>query len=679
MGITKFGEFRKRQKLEGTSITSEDVSQYHTHVDFGYYFHRARQKLVAFDYTAARKSMKAPQEAATILRTTPTFGLTAANQARDNAGSDIAHMVDYDLRRLGFEPATTTIHLDGSRTIEKAKARQERNKVAREKRREAMKLLEQCEERAADGVASRTKAFYRLLHDIRYMSSEERDSTQSGLQQLGWSAHICAGKADVCIARHIQDHTSPSSTAPSSTAVLTRDSDFLLHRPVKNVLHPAKGGLHLFTREGTMKVLQMDEDELQLLAVVSTSDYAKSVPHYGLVRNHKVIKGLRVDPGPDRLRRMLEKYCATVGRANFDHSWSVFVDRIEHPAQDPLLHPTSTSQEQSHAAVIARMWQARNLYHARRSRTTCEARRRRKKKRYKIQSVSWQDTVFDPPTAPQQRKRRRKAKKHQKRVVRPRISSRTARSQKYSIQASAPRPEGSSQQQQAAIPAHDRSLDLSRDSQGSSQEEGPCPAPKLTSDQTDGPSETGDSQDEFWGDLSDDAVTELLNSLEAANAMSNTNAVLNDTPSKPKRKQTDWQNLECHCDMVTAELGSLKSLLKRNLGPRIRDRSEQHVARVQSTLMELSAACQRHVRSLSFSKDGRTTRALAELAKKEIDSAKRQYSQAIKELEMFGSIDPSAKSNMEQAYTQYYYQLVMHMESGRSEIKDELVLAQDQL
>ncbi|CAO3573350.1 unnamed protein product [Mortierella alpina] len=153
MGITKFGEFRKRQKLEGTSITSEDVSQYHTHVDFGYYFHRARQKLVAFDYTAARKSMKAPQEAATIVHTTPTLGLTAANQARDNAGSDIAHMVDYDLRRLGFEHATTTIHLDGSRTSEKAKARQERNKVDREKRREAMKLLEQCEERAADGVA----------------------------------------------------------------------------------------------------------------------------------------------------------------------------------------------------------------------------------------------------------------------------------------------------------------------------------------------------------------------------------------------------------------------------------------------------------------------------------------------------------------------------------------------
>ncbi|CAO3567058.1 unnamed protein product [Mortierella alpina] len=351
-----------------------------------------------------------------------------------------------------------------------------------------------------------------------------------------------------------------------------------------------------------MKALQMDEDELQLLAVVSTSDYAKSVPLYGLVRNHKVIKGLRVDPGPDRLRRMLEKYCATVGRSNFDHSWSVFVHRIEHPAQHPLPYPASISQEQSHAALIARMWQARNLYHARRPRTTSEARRRRRRKRYRVQSVSWQDTVFDPPTAPQQRKRRRKAKKHQKRAVRPRISSRTARSQKYSIQASAPRPEGSRQQQQAAIPTHDRSLDLSRDSQGSSQEEGPCPAPKLTSDQTDGPSETGDSQDEFWGDLSEDAVTELLNSLEAANvtsntnavlndtpsnpkltsdqtdglsetgdsqdefwgdlsdnavtellnsleaanAMSNTNAVLNDTPSKPKRKQTDWQNLECH-------------------------------------------------------------------------------------------------------------------------------------
>ena len=307
--------------------------------------------------------MKAPKEAAVIFNATPTFGLTTANQARDNAGSHIAHMVDFDLRRLGFEPTTTTIHLDGSRTIEKAKARQKRNKVAREKRKEAMKVLEQCEERAAAGVACRTKAFYRLLHDIRYMSSEERDSTLCGLQQLGWSAHICAGEADVCIARRIQEHASPSLTA-----VLTRDSDFLLHRPVKNVLYPEKGGLHLFTREGTMKALQMDEDELQLLAVVSTSDYAKSVPHYGLVRNHKAIKGLGVDPGPHRLRRMLEKYCATVGQANFDHSWSVFVDRIEHPAQDPLLHPSSTSQDQSHAALIARMWQARDLYHSRRPR-----------------------------------------------------------------------------------------------------------------------------------------------------------------------------------------------------------------------------------------------------------------------------------------------------------------------
>ncbi|KAF9552721.1 hypothetical protein EC968_000453, partial [Mortierella alpina] len=175
--------------------------------------------------------------------------------------------------------------------------------------------------------------------------------------------------------------------------------------------------------------------------------------------------------------------------------------------------------------------------------------------------------------------------------------------------------------------------------------------------QMDGLPEAGDTQDEFWGDLSDDAVTELLNSLEAANTLSNTNADINNTPSKPKRKQTDWQNLECHCDMVTAELGSLKSLLKRNLGPRILERSEQHVARVQNALMDLSATCQRHVRSLSFSRDERTTRPLTKLAKKEIESANRQYNQAIKELEMFGSIDPSAKSNMEQTYTQYYYQL----------------------
>ncbi|KAF9972303.1 hypothetical protein BGZ75_001547, partial [Mortierella antarctica] len=144
---------------------------------------------------------------------------------------------------------------------------------------------------------------------------------------------------------------------------------------------------------------------------------------------------------------------------------------------------------------------------------------------------------------------------------------------------------------------------------------------------------TGDSQDEFWGDLSDDTLAELLDSLEVANPSSNPNPMLNDAPSKPKRKQTDWHNLECHCDMVTAELGSLKYLLKRNLGPRIRDSLEQHVARVQSTVMELSAVCQRSVRALSLSNDERTKRAVAESAKKEIDTAKTQYNQAIKELD----------------------------------------------
>ncbi|KAF9939277.1 hypothetical protein BGZ70_006469, partial [Mortierella alpina] len=147
------------------------------------------------------------------------------------------------------------------------------------------------------------------------MSLEERDEIRDGLEQLGWDAHVCSGEADCCIARLLE--YSPSS---SSTAVLSRDSDFLFHRPVKNVLCPVKGGLQLITREDVLKAFQMDEDELQLLAVVSTSDYATSVRHHGLVRNHKSIKDLAVPPGPDRVRRMLDKYLATVGDMDYRNS-----------------------------------------------------------------------------------------------------------------------------------------------------------------------------------------------------------------------------------------------------------------------------------------------------------------------------------------------------------------------
>ncbi|KAF9938146.1 hypothetical protein BGZ67_000531 [Mortierella alpina] len=329
-------------------------------------------------------------------------------------------------------------------------------------------------------------------------------------------------------------------------AVLTRDSDLVFHRPVRNVLFPRKGGLELLSRDQVLKAFEVDEDQLQLLAVVSTSDYQKAKRGYELVRNQKTIKGITTPPGPDRLRRMFTAYCNKVGCPDLTAAaWTIFVERQEHLVGENATEESSERHD-DHANLIKRMWRARDKYLARRP------------------------SVYD----------------------------------------------------------------------------------------------TGDSQDEFWGDLSDDTLAELLDSLEVANPSSNPNPMLNDAPSKPKRKQTDWHNLECHCDMVTAELGSLKYLLKRNLGPRIRDSLEQHVARVQSTVMELSE---------------RTKRAVAESAKKEIDTAKTQYNQAIKELEVFGSIDPSAKTSMEPAYTQYYYQLVMHMESGHSEIRDELILAQDQL
>ncbi|KAF9966905.1 hypothetical protein BGZ70_000814 [Mortierella alpina] len=634
MGIAKFGDFKARQKLEGRKTTATDLSGWCIEVDFGYYFYRAQQKLNSLDHVSARRitSQDGAASHRTVLHATETFQLSPTPPETSGCCASIVYMVHKDLQRLGVDKSISTIHIDGLRTVQKAKAHKERDKAARDKRQAANEMLRKCEELAPLGKTCRTKSFYKLLNSTRIMSAEEKEDIRDGLVTLGWDAHICPGEADVCIARRLNNNTSPSSTA-----VLTRDSDFIFHRPVKNVLSPAKGGLQLTTREDVLKAFQMDEDELQLLAVVSTSDYAKSVRHHGLVRNHKSIKDLAVPPGPDRVQRMRDKYLATVGDMDYRNSWSIFVDRVEHLISGAPNDRTYQADTERHDSLISRMWRARDL------------------------------------------KRRRTAKKKdQKRDVRPRISSRAVRAQKYSIRASAPLPEGSSQQEQAAIPANDRILDASRDSQGNSQGEGSCTPPKLTSDQTDGPFDTGDSQDEFWGALSDDAVAELLDSLDVASSMSNPNSVRIDTPSKPKRKQTDWRNLECHCDMVTAELGSLKSLLKRNLGPRIRDKSEQHVARVQNTLMELSATCQRHVRSLSLSKDERS-RAVVEAAKNEIDTASRLYNQAIKELETFGPIDPPAKTNMEQAYTRYYYQLVTHMESGCSEIRDELALAQDQL
>ncbi|CAO3568972.1 unnamed protein product [Mortierella alpina] len=84
---------------------------------------------------------------------------------------------------------------------------------------------------------------------------------------------------------------------PTAQKILARitncsnsDESDLMHRPVTRVLILVKGGLELIGREDVLKAFRLDEDQLQLLAVVSTSAFFKPVKYRGFIKHHKAIR-----------------------------------------------------------------------------------------------------------------------------------------------------------------------------------------------------------------------------------------------------------------------------------------------------------------------------------------------------------------------------------------------------
>ncbi|CAO3575017.1 unnamed protein product [Mortierella alpina] len=128
MGFAKFGEFRKKQKLEGRKVTAEDVGALNVHVDFGYYFYRVRKKLHQRDLSVARTTFVQEQQ---------HHNYVSVRFATSDFHTGVEFMVDFDLKRLGVDPTTTVIHMDGPATAEKVLARTKRDKVVNDKREKA--------------------------------------------------------------------------------------------------------------------------------------------------------------------------------------------------------------------------------------------------------------------------------------------------------------------------------------------------------------------------------------------------------------------------------------------------------------------------------------------------------------------------------------------------------------
>ncbi|CAO3566149.1 unnamed protein product [Mortierella alpina] len=643
MGFAKFGEFRKKQKLEGTKVTAEDVGALNVHVDFGYYFYRVRKKLHQRDLSVARTTFVQEQQHhnyVSVRFATSDFQLVATPPVQPFS-TGVEFMVDFDLKRLGVNPTTTVIHMDGPATAEKVLARTKRDKVVNDKREKAAAILQEAQTCASNGQRCKTQGIYRLLEETRKMTQVEKESIRDQLVGLGWSVHICSGEADVCMAR------SAAASNDPNFAVLTRDSDLLMHRPVTKVLMLAKGGLELITRQDVLKAFKLDEDQLQLLAVVSTSDFCKSIDGYGLIRNHKVIQKLQVPPeSPNRLQLLLQQYQNSVRNPetlDTTNSFSIFVNRTETPAGPaaPPVAGTVVAPQVSNSDMAFELLQARRLYIANKQWAPPPTNRRlRRRTSYAVRPVHWNQNVNDapapvsrPPKRPLDSKNNNKGKGKKRKedgdddddtVPRFRISSRAARDREYGMKGPS-----------ASVP-----------SVGSST----GPALQQAAHEA-AQAQQEDVVDEMTasGENEKDTLREMeLNQDDTMDVEQPSTVPTTDPQASEKKKAENlWFQLSNRQAMATLELGSLEKLLGKNLHTRILATSVQLVeVRLHDVLRRYETA-QRWLALVQSTPE--YAREIVS-ARRLVQEYRGNYNSAMQDIQVLGAIDPVLKAELEAAY-----------------------------
>ncbi|CAO3570258.1 unnamed protein product [Mortierella alpina] len=118
-----------------------------------------------------------------------------------------------------------------------------------------------------------------------------------GLRELGWQVCECPGESDVCAARHL---------CGTDAVPVSMDSDLFLHSTVDRVLRKVgRTGFFEYAVDDVRKKLKLRELQFLVLGMVSRSDYAKNVPHMGLIRNCNVLQLLKAPALPSAYLRHL--------------------------------------------------------------------------------------------------------------------------------------------------------------------------------------------------------------------------------------------------------------------------------------------------------------------------------------------------------------------------------------
>jgi hypothetical protein len=256
-----------------------------------------------------------------------------------------------------MDKESTVLHIDGQPSIQKSGERRERTKVLNKKIESLEKEVTELGKKRLGSLFSRIKQAYRV-------PPKSIDELGSRLEDLGWTICHCPFQADTHIASLVKD-----SLEKDNIAIVTTDSDLMIYEGVTSVTMPVGKSRELMTfdKAAVLEHLDLQSDfELLLVAILSTNDYSKSLPWYGVQRNADAVRALRpfinslnAKDSPDiRVRSVIKEYLKTAkgGSKKSVEDYEFAIDAfVLLDEQLDLNHPSSSENHEKITALIRKL------------------------------------------------------------------------------------------------------------------------------------------------------------------------------------------------------------------------------------------------------------------------------------------------------------------------------------
>lgn len=265
-----------------------------------------------------------------------------------------------------FDKKATVIRMDGSPSEQKRGEHRRRNKTLE-------RSLNNLQTKVSGSTRSTKQLFRTCKNNYRLPRESLDQDILPVLREQGWRIHQCPYQADTCLSRVCQD-----ASDPDDVVVVTSDSDLMVYEGIRHIMMSVgkTRELQLFDKTKLLNRLDLPSEQHLLLAcIVTSNDYFKNLPYFGLLRNCDIIRDFDLTSlGPlggsrdnnyraealmpfiqqylDEVRRQLGKRktkstqqtstrrqqqeVIQIGPEYFRHAVTAFVERMETPLQEPL-------------------------------------------------------------------------------------------------------------------------------------------------------------------------------------------------------------------------------------------------------------------------------------------------------------------------------------------------------